>query len=350
MKTAAAPLPQIAEAPNGAAVVDRVGRRLRYVRVSVTDLCNLSCQYCNPVKGCGASYPYRLSWEDLDFLVDVCANDLGVEAIRVTGGEPTVRPGLAEWIRGIRRFAAIRDVALTTNGILLEKMAAPLHDAGLTRVNVSVDTFDDARFAEVTRGGSLPRVLRGIAEARARFARVKLNAVLLRDLALAELGRFVAFSDAEGIEVRFIELMPIFDHKEYFEANFVPVAEAMARLAELGFRLVPEGDGPAEGNRTGYGPATTYRVEGTRARLGFISQMSDTKCLACNKLRLTSDGALKPCLLSPEETDLVPWIRARDRAAIAAAMRRAFLGRPDRYDFLQATTESLRRGMQATGG
>jgi cyclic pyranopterin phosphate synthase len=331
-------------------VVDKFGRRLSYVRLSVTELCNLSCTYCNPTKGCGASHPYRMGWDDLDFLADVCVNDLGVEALRITGGEPTIRPGLTEWIRGLRRHPGLIDVALTTNGILLAKMAAELADAGTTRVNVSFDTFDEDAFREVTRGGNIARVLEGIAEAKRHFRRVKINAVALRDLNLSQLGRFVEFSNANEVEVRFIELMPIFDQKEFFHANYISVDELKQELARLGHVLVAEGDGAAEGNRTGYGPATTFRVEGTRARLGFISQMSNTKCLSCNKLRLTSDGALKPCLLSPNEIDMSGAIKSRNRETIVNHMRKAFLERPERYDEIIAMTESLGRSMQATGG
>jgi len=341
----------IATAPRSTtAVIDRLGRRLRYLRVSVTDLCNLSCSYCNPVKGCASTHPHKLSWGDLDFLVDVCVNDLGVEAVRVTGGEPTIRPGVVEWIAGIRRHAGLVDVAMTTNGIRLAAMAEDLAHAGLTRVNVSLDSFDAARYAEVTRGGSLERCLAGIDAARALFRRVKVNCVLLRGVNEGELGAFVRFSHDHGVEARFIELMPIFGEKEYFHRHFLSAEEAMALLRAEGFELEPEGDGAAAGNRTGYGPATTYRVRGSRARVGFISQMSDTKCLTCNKLRVTSDGALKACLLSPAEQDLSAPLRARDRAAVADAMRGQFLARADRYDAMEALTDPFARGMQAIGG
>ena len=336
--------------PARPAVVDQFGRRFRYVRVSVTDLCNLSCTYCNPLKGCAATHPHKLSWEDLDFLVDVSVNDLGAEAVRITGGEPLVRPGLVEWIRGIRRHEGLRDVALTTNGIMLARMGPALRDAGLDRVNVSLDTFDERAYAEVTRGGSLERCLEGIDAALGLFRQVKLNAVAVRSLVLDALADFVRFSDEKRIEVRFIELMPIFDQKEYFHREFVAVEELKAALAAMGHELVAEGDGPAAGNRTGYGPATTFAVKGTRARVGFISQMSDTKCLTCNKLRLTSDGALKPCLLMPEEVDLAPAVHARDRAAVARAMRWQFMAREERYDASTALEKPVGRGMQATGG
>jgi len=332
------------------AVVDRFGRRLRYVRISVTDLCNLSCSYCNPVKGCASTHAYKLSWEDLHFLADVSVTELGVEALRITGGEPLIRPGIVDWIAGIAELDGIRDIALTTNGIRLAQLAPDLARAGLTRVNVSLDSFEPARYEALTRGGSLGRCLAGIHAAREMFRRVKLNCVILRGVTEQELERFVAFSHEHEIEVRFIELMPIFGEKRYFEENFMEVAELQRHLASLGHRLVAEGDGAAAGNRTGYGPATTYRVAGSRARLGFISQMSNTKCLSCNKLRLTSDGALKPCLLSPNEQDLAPAIAARDRDAIARAMRRQFLERAERYDIAEALSDPFRRGMQAIGG
>jgi cyclic pyranopterin phosphate synthase len=336
--------------PPPPAVVDRHQRRLRYVRVSVTDLCNLSCHYCNPVQGCAEKHPHKLSWEELDFLVDVAVNDLGVEAIRITGGEPTIRPGLVDWIRSIRRHDGLRDVAMTTNGILLAQLAPELKAAGLDRVNVSLDSFDEAKFAQITRGGSLRRCLEGIHEARRTFRRVKLNCVLLRDFNDHEATRFVEFSAEHGVEVRFIELMPIFGEKDYFHRHFMSIGDLMESLARAGWVLEPESDGAAAGNATGYGPATTYRVVGSRARLGFISQMSSTKCLTCNKLRLTSDGALKPCLLSPAEVDLTVPIRSRDRRAVAQAMRQQFLDRAERYDLVTALADPFRRGMQATGG
>ncbi|MCC5874648.1 MAG: GTP 3',8-cyclase MoaA [Candidatus Sumerlaeia bacterium] len=326
-------------------VVDRYGRRLRYLRISVTDLCNLSCTYCNPVKGCAATHPHKLSWEELEFLVDVGVNDLGIEAIRITGGEPTIRPGLVNWVRRIARHG-LHDIAMTTNGILLGRMARPLREAGLKRVNVSLDTFDGEKYRDVTRGGSLERCLEGIEVARQVLDRVKVNAVLLRGFNDHEIPDFLEFSQRTGIEVRFIELMPIFGQKDYFHRHFISVEEIKERLADQGIHLETE-DG---GNRTGYGPATTYRVVGSRARIGFISQMSDTKCLSCNKLRMTSDGALKPCLLSPKEIKLAPAIAERDRDTVAEALRHQFLIRAERYDALEALNDPFQRSMQAIGG
>jgi len=334
-----------------APVIDGYGRRFRYLRVSVTDRCNLSCKYCNPVKGCFGHGADPLSWEDLDFLVATCVEELGVEAIRITGGEPTLRPGLAGWIAGLRRMEGLRDVAMTTNGVLLPRLGPELRDAGLDRVNVSLDTWSPERFSEITRGGSLARVLEGLDAATHLFKRVKINCVALRDVTIPEMDQYVRYSDEKGVEVRFIELMPIFDQKDFFHRHYIPTDELLAAISELGYRLVPEDDdGPANRNRTGYGPAKTWLVEGTRARIGFISQMSDTKCLTCNKLRMTSDGALKPCLLMPEEMDLMGPIRARDPNGVTRAMRHAFLTRPERYDARTALEQPAGRAMQATGG
>lgn len=341
--------PELQTAPQP--VIDPYGRRLRYLRLSVTDVCNLSCTYCNPVKGCAATHPHKLSWDDLEFLVDVAVRDLGVEALRITGGEPTVRPGLVPWIGRVSRLPGLNDIAMTTNGILLSRMARPLGEAGLRRVNVSLDTFDESKYREVTRGGSLGRCLEGIATAKRHFGRVKVNAVLLRGFNDGEIPAFVDYSARTGVEVRFIELMPIFGEKEYFHRHFISVEEVKDRLKAMGICLEPEGNGTvAPGNRTGYGPATTYGVRGSRARIGFISQMSDTKCLSCNKLRLTSDGSLKPCLLSPKEIDLAPAARGGDRGAVAEALRYQFLIRAERYDAREALNDPFTRGMQAIGG
>jgi len=328
-------------------VRDQLHRPLGVLRLSLTARCNLACPYCLPD---GHDPPGLLSHEQRLMVIEA-AVALGARRLRLTGGEPLLHGGVEALIAAARPLG-LHDIALTSNGgLLLSRLAEPLRAAGLDRVNVSLDTFDAERFAEVTRGGTLARVLDGIHTARRVFSRVKLNAVLLRGVNSEDLPRFVEFSDQYGIEVRFIELMPIFGEKDYFHRHFFSVSEAQDALARAGIHLEPEGSaGPAEGNRTGYGPATTYAVQGSTARVGFISQMSSTKCLSCNKLRLTSDGALKPCLLSPNEIDLAPAIHRRDRAAIADAMRQQFLERAERYDLVEALNDPFRRGMQATGG
>jgi cyclic pyranopterin phosphate synthase len=325
-------------------VVDVHGRTLRYLRVSVTDRCNLRCEYCSPNGTCPTLAPEPLSWDDLRWMVKVAVDRLGVEALRITGGEPTVRPGLVEWVRSLQAVDGLADVSMTTNAVRLAEMAGPLAQAGLRRVNMSMDSLKPDRFRVITRGGDLHRVLRGIEEAKRHFMHIKINVVALKDRTTGELADFVAFSDRHDIEVRFIEPMPLDDEKVYWRDVFVPVAELKQRLVESGHILEPVE------RSTGYGPSTTFRVSGTRARLGFISQMSCTKCATCNKLRMTSDGTLRPCLLSAEEVPLKTVIAARDEQAFVSALSGSFLSRPREYRLEDAVGKSLGRSMQCIGG
>lgn len=332
-------------APQANTVTDQFGRTLRYLRLSVTDRCNLRCHYCNPNGTCPSLSPEPLSWDDLLWMAALAAEELGVEALRITGGEPTVRPGLVAWIHRLRSEApAIRNIGLTTNGILLETMAPLLAEAGVNRVNISIDSLRPERFRSITRGGDLSRVLSGLAAAREAFDAVKVNVVALRDQNLDELAGFVAFSARENIEVRFIEPMPLGDQKDYWRTVFVSCEELRQSLTAQGFDLVPSSV------RSGYGPATSFTVTGTRARLGFISQMSCTKCAGCNKLRLTSDGMLRPCLLSRGEIPLQQYIRTRNARGFLDAMRTSFLERAAEYDLTEAISKSLGRSMQCIGG
>jgi len=285
-----------------------------------------------------------LNWDDLSFLVEVAVERLGVRALRLTGGEPTLRPGLVGWIASLRARATLYDVAMTTNGMMLADMAESLAAAGLDRVNVSLDSLDPERFALITRGGSFARAMHGIEVARQHFASVRINVVLLNGVNVEEIEDFVDLSDKLGLEVRFIEPMPLGDDKQWWQRHFIAVEEVIARLAAAGHLLTPD-DRPG-----GHGPAITYRVEGTRARIGFISQMSCTKCATCNKLRVTSDGCLRPCLLSAQEIDLRPAIRERDVATLEREIAGQFLSRRERYDLTEATTQSLGRTMKAIGG
>lgn len=329
----------------GARIVDIFGRQLRYLRLGITDRCNLRCEYCHPNTACPALSPEVLSWEDLEWLVGVAVESLGVEALRVTGGEPTVRPGLVEWVSRLRgRLPGLGDLSLTTNGILLEQLAAPLARAGVDRVSISLDSLHPRRFSKITRGGALDRVLRGIDAALPLFATVKINTVALRDGNMDELADFVRFSHEKHVEVRFIEPMPLGDGKDYWRSVYISTVEIRERLAGAGFRLRPAGASP------GFGPATSYAVEGTNARVGFISQMSCAKCHTCNKLRVTSDGTLRPCLLSPVEIPLRDIIRGRDEPALRDAFVGAFASRPREYHFEEAVSAPLGRPMQCIGG
>lgn len=326
-------------------VRDRFGRTLRYLRLGITDRCNLSCLYCNPGGRCVTFAPEPLSWADLAWIVEVAAGDLGIEALRITGGEPTIRPGLADWIRTMRsRLPAIRDVSMTTNGLLLARLAVPLAQAGINRISLSLDSLRPTTFRAITRGGDLKAVLAGFNAAVPVFGLVKINAVILRQSNLEELADFVAFSNQHRVEVRFIEAMPLGDDKGQWRAAFVPVSEIRQRIQAHGYELV------ADGPSVGYGPSTSWRVVGTQARLGFISQMSCTQCATCNKLRVTADATLRPCLLAPDEVPLADIVRRRDADALADALSVAFLTREAQYSLRGATTSPLGRSMQCIGG
>lgn len=325
-------------------VRDRFGRVFSYLRLSVTDRCNLRCEYCSPNGLCPSLAPEPLSWDDLFWIAECAVERMGVRALRITGGEPTVRPGLVEWVQRLAALDGLEDIALTTNGVRMETMAPQLARAGVSRVNVSMDSLNPERFRQITRGGSLDRVLAGVFASRRHFRQVKVNAVAMRNRNLDELGDFIRFSHERNIEVRFIEPMPLGDEKDYWREVFVSASELRQLMRDQGHRLAPLG------HRTGHGPADTWRVEGTRARIGFISQMSCTKCETCNKLRMTSDGTLRPCLLSAEEHSLADIIARRDDDALVARMAGAFLARPAEYRLEDAIGKSLGRSMQCIGG
>lgn len=326
-------------------VVDSYGRTLRYLRISVTDRCNLRCQYCNPNTSCAQLAPELFSWEDLYWMVQVASEHLGVEALRITGGEPTIRAGLVNWVSQIRQqLPSIINMALTTNGVLLESQAKELSSAGISRVNISIDSLQPERFKAITRGGELQRVTRGFHKAQECFQQVKINVVALKNQNIQELPDFVSFSDEHKVEVRFIEPMPLGNEKDYWREVFVSSEELRLTLKSQGYTLTPLNE------RSGYGPATYFQVEGTNARLGFISQMSCTKCASCNKLRITSDGTLRPCLLSHEEFSLATIVSQRNSDEFIRVLRSAFLNRAPEYSLEAAVTKSLGRSMQCIGG
>jgi GTP 3',8-cyclase len=306
-------------------LADGHGRRIRYLRLSLTDRCNFSCSYCspNPQHGCES-----LSRGDVARLVRIFAG-LGIERVRLTGGEPTLRRDLIDVVHDIARTPGIDEIALTTNGHLLEDLAAPLRAAGVVRVNVSLDTLDPARLARLSgRAASLPRIVAGLeAAGRAGFASLKLNAVVVRGVNEDELGDLARFAWRHGAIARFIELMP-------FGSGGEPVATAEVKrlLEEQGIRLEPDatrGWGPARHMR-GSCERDGERLEGL---VGFIGAMTESFCHDCNRVRIGADGALRPCLGGRERMELLPMLRnGEDDQAIAARVREALLARAERHD------------------
>lgn len=290
--------------------IGNVRPTIDYLRISVTDRCNFRCTYCMPPEGVRYRHHSEiLRYEEILRFTEAAAS-LGISRVRVTGGEPLVRRGCTQFIASLAVLPGIEDVALTTNGLLLARDAAELKDAGLTRVNISIDSLDPERFAAITRGGKLADVLTGLDAALEHGLRpVKVNAVMHEGIE-EELDAFVALAHERPVHVRFIEFMPI-GRQGDGELKFVSREQLAGRLLAYGELLPAESPG-------GAGPARYFRFADAAGTIGFISAMSEHFCGSCNRLRLTADGKLRNCLFSHSEVDIRPWLQpgaSRDELA-----------------------------------
>jgi cyclic pyranopterin phosphate synthase len=285
-------------------MIDKHSRKINYLRVSVTDLCNLRCVYCMPPGGSELSRKEEiLSLEEILKIIKHGVS-LGVNKIRITGGEPLVRKGITSLIKHIAEIKGIDDIAMTTNGVFLKEFATELKSSGLSRLNISLDTMREDRFAEITRGGNIEDVFEGVeAVLKAGFKGTKLNAVVMRGDNDDEIQDFVRYIMERDIELRFIELMASGWKDMVDEDRFMPTSEIMEMVQEVG-ELVPDKQ------RIGGGPATIYRIKGALGSIGFISAVSKPFCSTCNRLRLTSDGKLRSCLLSGGEVGIKGILRS----------------------------------------
>ena len=283
-------------------ISDSFHRPVNYLRISVTDRCNLRCMYCMPEQGV-TLMPHSdvLSYEEIFRVVEAAA-ELGITKVRLTGGEPLVRLGVPELVHLITGIRAINDIALTTNGILLPKYAAELKEAGLNRVNISLDTLKPEKFRVITRCGELGDTLAGIDAAKSvGLEPVKINVVVMAGVNDDEIIDFARKTVQEGWHVRFIEHMPVLDAEQMIPRLF-SVSEIREKIETLG-KLEPHH--VAVGN----GPAKYYRLPGAAGTIGFITPVTEHFCYQCNRLRLTADGKLRPCLLSEEEIDVREALR-----------------------------------------
>jgi cyclic pyranopterin phosphate synthase len=321
---------------------DSFHRPINYLRISVTDRCNLRCVYCMPAEGISLmSHDDILTYEEI-YTVARAAAGLGIDKLRLTGGEPLVRSGLPKLIEMLAKIEGIDDISLTTNGILLGKYAAELKSAGLQRVNVSLDTLKPERFKLITRiGDSLGEVLKGIEAARAAgLEPVKLNMVVMAGVNDDELPDFAAKTVSEGWQVRFIELMPLVGKDTL---RFVPASEMRRRLEPLG-ELTPTL--PSVGN----GPAKYFRLPNAKGAIGFITPISEHFCFQCNRMRLTADGRLRPCLLSDYEVDLKkPLRRGVSLAGLKKLIKQAVANKPERHNLAEGSVPKNRPFSQVGG-
>ncbi len=323
---------------------DSYGRRINYLRISLTDACNLRCVYCMPEDMTFRHRSELMSDEEMLYLVKIAAS-LGVTKIRLTGGEPTIRPGIVELVREIAATPGVKDVAMTTNGILLDKLARPLAEAGLKRVNVSIDTLDAEKFHRITRWGYLDDVWRGIhAAEEAGLAPIKLNAVVVRHFNdgqdMIDLAQLTVENDWE---VRFIEMMPFGEVSDFQQTNVVTYAEMKARI-EAHF-------GPLEEASYDYvDPSRPFRIQGAMGTLGFISSVTEPFCQGCGRVRLTADGKLRLCLLRDDEVDLLTPLRAgASWDELRALMRDGAYHKPWGHE-LSAGKFAENRAMNQIGG
>jgi len=323
---------------------DGHGRRISDLRVSVTDRCNFRCQYCMPAEG----LPWLdraeiLSFEEVERLVRLFVA-LGVEDVRLTGGEPLVRRGFPQLVGMLAAVEGLRDLSLTTNGYLLERDAAALVAAGVQRVNVSIDSLERDRFFQITRRDALPQVLRGL-DALAAFpgVRVKVNAVAMRGFAEAEALRFAEFARTTEFQVRFIEFMPLDGDRAWSEDAVLSGAEVRALIEAVH----PLEELPREPSAT----ARVFRFRDGRGEIGFVNPVSEPFCGDCNRVRLTAEGALRTCLFSLEETDLRGPLRAgASDAELAELIRAAVAGKELRHRVGEAGFRQPARTMSAIGG
>ena len=303
---------------------DTFARTISYLRVSLTGQCNLRCLYCRPLGGAGLpSQEEVLSYEQVLRVVRVAVG-LGVEKVRLTGGEPLLRPGVVGFVRELARIPGLVEVRLTTNGVLLAEMAAELYQAGIRKLNISLDSLQRQRFAEITGHDLFERVWAGIeASRRLGFSPIKLNAVAMAGVNDDELVEFARLTLSTPLNVRFIEFMPVGQAGAGQGSRYLPVSVIRERIEAALGELTPVKSAKLDG------PARVFTLAGAKGSVGFISPLSEHFCATCNRLRLTAAGRLRSCLLTDQETDLAAALRAGcDDQAIAAIIRQTIRDKP----------------------
>lgn len=326
-------------------LIDRFGRRVTYLRVSITDRCDFRCIYCMSEDMTFLPRAQILTLEEIETIARAFV-EMGVDKIRVTGGEPLVRKGALGLLRNLAGIAGLRELVLTSNGSQLASMAEELRDCGVKRVNISLDTLDEALFRQITRVGDLKQVLRGIdAAIAAGFERIKLNAVILKNRNHGEVGRLVDFAVNKNIDISFIEEMPLGIVDSHNRAEEYFSSDAIRAELEKSHALLPTPE------NTG-GPSRYFRIAGTNTKVGFISPHSHNFCGSCNRVRLTAEGRLLLCLGNEHSVDLKRVVRAnpgdvdRLKAAILDAMRI----KPEKHEFELTEKPVIFRHMSMTGG
>lgn len=318
-------------------MLDKKGRNIDYLRVSLTDRCNLRCIYCMPENGVEKKcHEEILRFEEIEKVITACAA-LGIKKVRFTGGEPLVLKGIDKLIKHTASLPTIKDISLTTNGMLLADMAEDLKRAGLKRVNISLDTLQSEKFKKITRHGNINKVYEAIEKCLSLdMVPVKLNIVLMKGINDDEIGDFLKLTIDNPIQVRFIELMPIGEGLKYFDKHKMKIEEILERYPEL----VPASDDSKV--------ASVYKLRGARGSVGLISPVSCKFCNDCNRIRLTATGTVKPCLHSAEEINLKPYLN--NEAKLIEMIQNAVYNKPEEHHLETEGKSDSERMMFQIGG
>ena len=324
-------------------LVDSFGRRITYVRLSVTDRCDLRCRYCMAERMQFLPRREILTFEEMIALADNLIAR-GVKKIRLTGGEPLVRKGVMELVRalGCRIGSGLEELVLTTNGTRLERFAGELHDAGVRRINVSLDSRRPERFGHITRGGDLGQVLRGIDAALTAGLAVKINMVALAGINEDEIEDMLRWCASMAVDLTLIETMPLGEVEEDRSAHYLPL-DAVKRGLEERFTLIPST------RRTG-GPARYFDIVELRSRLGLITPLTNNFCDGCNRIRIAATGTVYGCLGHDQKVELRDALRVGGREAVDELLDRLLAGKPRRHDFRIGGAPAVERHMSVTGG
>ena len=317
-------------------MIDRLGRNITYLRISVTELCNLRCRYCMPEDGICKKNHADMMTEDEAVTAVKAAADLGITKVRITGGEPLVKKNIVSICRRVAEVEGIREVCMTTNGVLLPKLAKPLKEAGVKRINLSLDTLNPEKYAYITRIGTLEDFWAGFhAALDAGFEKVKLNAVLIGGFNDDEIPQLAELTRQYPVDMRFIEMMPMYDSGDFKEASFVPNTRVLEAL--------PDAQPVAHDG----GVAKLYRLPDGKGNIGLISPINAHFCGTCNRIRLTADGKVKPCLHSGDEYSL----KGLDFDGMKKVLEEAIWNKPQWHGDLDAVHRSQAgRNMNQIGG
>jgi len=330
-------------------MLDKYSREINYLRVSITDRCNLHCVYCRPKEGISLQgHEDILRYEEIIRVVALAVR-MGLIKVRVTGGEPLVRRGCVEFLSVLKKLEGLKDISLTTNGILLEAFAGQIFDAGVRRINISLDSLDKDKYFKITNGGNLDAVLRGIIRAdEVGFFPIKINTVLIKGFNDNEALDFARLAAEKPFQVRFIELMPMGKTKLDYGEDYIPVSELIEKINQ---RYTLE---PIKGKKNkSDGPARIYKIKNGCGEIGFINPVSDHFCSTCNRMRLTSDGKLRACLLNESEVDLKEALRENcSDAELEKLIWDAVLLKPRKHDVVctDNTLKKCTRIMSEIGG